>query len=111
MTTEQNKSPPSDWQVSGPHQSGDGPEWHLTDGNGEFIVATNGELLARLFSAAPGIKDAGINMHAALYDLIKAYSDVQKHYGFKPEQSPQIVAAKDALKEWTSAIAKTRGQK
>lgn len=63
-----------------------------------------------LFAAAPELLEAGNDLHAALFFLRKAYSVVQEHYGYKPEQSPHIIAAEAALKKWVAAIAKTEGR-
>lgn len=64
---------------------------------------------ARLIAAAPELLEAGRDLHAALFNLRKAYADVQEHYGFKAEQSPHVEAADAALKEWVAALAKAQG--
>lgn len=50
------------------------------------------------------LEGAGEEAHASLSDLRRAYAEVQRHYGLKPEQSSLIVAADNARKNWVAAL-------
>lgn len=82
--------------------------WGIYKGKSLIALAKSPED-ARLIAAAPEMLEAGRDLHAALFNLRKAYAGVQEHYGFKAEQSPHVEAADAALKEWVAAIAEAEG--
>lgn len=115
MTTAKNKSPPK--HTPGPWEIHHGDDYLTVEGPNKRSCFTQQIVIIRepnksdegnaiLIASAPDMKEAGTELHEALFFLRKAYSDVQKHYGFKPEQSDHIVKATAALKKWTAAIKK-----
>ncbi len=124
MTTEQNKSQPQHtpgpWRFA-PCKSMPGDIEILIGDYQKFYVplrATNltdtdakiRKANARLIAAAPELLEAGIDLHAELYNLRNLYSKIQEYFGYKPEQIPHIELANVALKKWVAAIAKAKGE-
>lgn len=67
------------------------------------------EANARLIAAAPELHSAGEQLHHAVVGLLKAYAEVQKHYGLKPEDSPIYAEAREANRNLVRVLAKATG--
>ncbi len=78
----------------------------LGGGISQETAEANAAFIVRACNAHADLVETGNAVHAALFDLMHAYSAVQEHYGLKSESSTILVAASEANKRLVAALEK-----